>query len=125
MTDNQQNSYDVDACPFSWDKLDGLLALKSNCVVCSELLGVSKTTIKDHIKKRYSLTFTEYAELKLSPTKVRLVQKALKMAEKGDRVMLIFCLKNLCQWADKLADVTEDDKTINVTFTRNDTNSSN
>jgi len=101
MSETQQKEYNLTKSPFSWDKLDGLLALKSNAIVCSELLGVHINTLKNHIRNRYNLTFMEYAELKLSPTKVRLVQKALKMAERGDRVMLIFCLKNLCQWADK------------------------
>jgi len=121
MTDNQQKEYDIAASPFDWGKLDGLLALKSNAVVCSELLGVCKTTLKDHIKKRYGISFTEYADIKLSPTRVRLVQKALKMAENGDRVMLIFCLKNLCHWADK-QELTTINENININVDKDDIN---
>ena len=33
-----------------------------------------------------------------------LIRTAIKKAERGDNVMLIFCLKNLCQWRDKLPD---------------------
>ena len=92
--------YDLANAPFSWDKLDGLLAIKMSLIVCAEILGTTNTTIKNHIRKRYDLTFTEYAERKLSPTKVRLVQKAIQMAMAGDRTMLIFSLKNLCKWSD-------------------------
>jgi len=93
--------YDAANAPFSWDKLDGLLAYKSSLIVCAEILETTDTTIKNHIKKRHNLTFTEYAERKLSRTKVKLVQKAIEQATSGNTVMLIFCLKNLCKWADK------------------------
>lgn len=93
--------YNPAKAPFSWDKLDGLLAYKSSLTVCAEILKTTDTTIKNHIKKRYNLTFTEYADRKLSPTKVRLIQKAIKMAENGNTTMMIFCLKNICKWVDK------------------------
>ena len=106
-----------EAAPFSWDKLDGLLAYKSSLLVCSDILEVSETTIKKHIKKRYSLTFGEYAEKKLSRTKVKLVQKAMEMANAGDRVMLIFCLKNINKWADKVDDgVVINTQKINLSY---------
>ena len=34
-------------------------------------------------------------------TRLSIVRKAIDKAEKGDNVMLIFCLKNLCGWKDK------------------------
>lgn len=92
--------YNPNNAPFSWDKLDGLLAYKSSLLVCSDILEVSDTTIKNHIKKRYNMTFTEYAEKKLSRTKVKLVQKAIEMANSGHATMMIFCLKNICKWSD-------------------------
>lgn len=93
--------YDPATAPFSWDKLDGLLAYKSSLVVCSDILEISDTTIKKHIKKRFDMTFTQYAERKLSRTKVKLVQKALEMAYSGNVVMTIFCLKNINKWQDR------------------------
>ena len=92
--------YDPAKAPFSWDKLDGLLAYKSSLVVCADILDTTDTTIKNHIKKRYNMTFTEYAEKKLSRTKVKLVQKAIEMANSGNATMLIFCLKNINKWSD-------------------------
>ena len=92
--------YNPAKAPFSWDKLDGLLAYKSSLIVCADILETTDTTIKNHIKKRYNMTFTEYAEKKLSRTKVKLVQKAIEMATSGNTTMMIFCLKNICKWND-------------------------
>jgi hypothetical protein len=35
-------------------------------------------------------------------TRFDLIRTAIDKAKKGDNVMLIFCLKNLCGWRDKL-----------------------
>lgn len=96
----QKKEYDTSKAPFSWDKLDGLLAYKSSLVVCADILECHENTIKNHIKARFDMTFTEYAEKKLSRTKVKLVQKAIEMANSGHATMMIFCLKNICKWSD-------------------------
>jgi hypothetical protein len=114
--DNTIKEYDLSSTPFSWDKLDGLLAYKSSLRMCSEILDVPATTIHDHIKRRYNKTFTDYAEDKLSVTKLKLVQKAIKMAEKGDRVMLIFCLKNICKWQDKIEEKITSQQKIELAY---------
>lgn len=105
---SKKAAYDIEKTPFSWDKLDGLLAIKSTLVMCAELLDVSHQTIKNHIRARFDQTFTEYQERKLSKTKVRLIQQALTMAMNGDRTMLIFCLKNICKWSDEPEKEAED-----------------
>ena len=97
MPENNQKRYDKSKAPFSWDKLDGLLAYKSSLVVCADILEVSEGTIKNHIKKRFGLTFSQYAEKKLSRTKVKLVQKAIEMAMSGNTSMMIFSLKKYLQ----------------------------
>lgn len=105
VAENEQKEYEPAKTPFSWDKLDGLLAYKSSLVVCADILGTTDTTIKNHIKKRFNKTFTEYADQKLSRTKVKLVQKAIEMANSGNATMLIFCLKNINKWQDKHEDI--------------------
>lgn len=117
MSENQQKEYDPQSAPFSWDKLDGLLAYKASLVVCADILECHENTIKNHIKKRHDITFTEYAELKLSRTKVKLVQKALEMANRGNATMLIFCLKNICKWVDKVEnDIKNSDGSFNLAY---------
>lgn len=106
--------YNIEKTPFSWDKLDGLLAFKANLTVCEEILGVHQNTIKNHIRANYGITFTEYMDRKLSVTKIRLIQKAIKMAENGNATMMIFCLKNICQWQDKIENVNIDTTPIKI-----------
>ena len=128
MSDNNQSNdnptvlpgYDVEKTPFSWDKLDGLLAFKANLTVCEEILGVHQNTIKNHIKARYGITFTEYSDRKLSVTKLRLIQKAIKMAENGNATMMIFCLKNICNWQDKIENVNIDTTPIQIQIVKDD-----
>ena len=102
MSENKSKEYDPSKAPFSWDKLDGLLAYKANCVICAEILECHVNSIKNHIRKRYDMTFTEYAEKKLSRTRMKLIQQAIQQATSGNTTMLIFCLKNLCGWTDKV-----------------------
>lgn len=96
----KKKAYDKLKAPFSWDKLDGLLAYKASLTTCSDILDTCEASIKNHIKECYGLTFTEYADRKLSRTKIKLVQKAIEQALGGSNTMLIFCLKNICKWAD-------------------------
>ena len=114
--EKKAKEYDLASTPFSWDKLDGLLAYKSSLRMCSEILDCNPSTIQDHILRRYNKTFTEYAEDKLSVTKLKLVQKAIKMAEKGDRVMLIFCLKNICKWQDRIEEKITSQQKIELAY---------
>ena len=62
---------------------------------------ICKRTLQKKIEEKQSMTFTEYREYQLSGTKIKLIQTALNMAFSKDRVMLIFCLKNLAGWSDK------------------------
>jgi hypothetical protein len=114
-----KENYDTSKSPFSWDKLDGLLVYKSSLGTCADLLDVHENTIRMHISQRFGLTFTEYAEKKLSRTKVKLVQKAIEMAMSGNTSMMIFSLKNICGWADK-NDVDIDVSGVKINITKED-----
>jgi len=111
MSEKPQKEYDTQRTPFSWDKLDGILARPATLVICAEILGVHENTIKLHIKDRFGETFTEYSNRKMSITKFKLMDKALKMAESGNVPMLIFSLKNLCGWSDKIESKLDIDTT--------------
>lgn len=84
-----------------WKVFNSYLELKASKRTCSALLGISETTIEERLREEHNMTFTEYAERMLSPTRNKLVQKALDLALSGNVTMLIFCLKNMCGWADK------------------------
>jgi len=115
---SKQETYDLEKSPIDWSKLDGILALKGSLITCASLLDLHENTIKNHIKYRYGQTFTEYAERRLSPTKIRLIQKALEMAMKGNTSMMIFSLKNICNWADKTESIVEnvDSSTLKIDY---------
>lgn len=109
--DNDSKSTKVTYESFDWIQLDKYLQFKPTLTTTAELMGCSKTTIKEYLKKKYSMTYTEYADVKLSKTKHRLVEKALQMAMSGkNNVMMIFCLKNICKWSDNIeAEIEESD----------------
>lgn len=87
---------------FDWVQLDKYLQFKISLKMAAELMECGQTTIKDYIKEKHNMTFTEYSDIKMSKVKVKLVQKALDMALKNNNVtMLIFCLKNICKWSDR------------------------
>ena len=85
-----------------WKELNALLQFKVNLPFVCEYLGVSRETVMRRIKEKYGMTFGEYHELRISRTATKLQQKAIEMALGGDRTMLIFSLKNLAKWSDKM-----------------------
>ena len=62
----------------------------------------SEDTIENHIKAKWGKRFSEFRDENMVFTRFNLIRTAIQKAEKGDNVMLIFCLKNLCGWRDKL-----------------------
>lgn len=93
-----------------YSKLESYLQFKATREMCAYMLGISESTLKRKVKERYDMTFSDLQQKCLAPMKVQLVNKALSMALKGDRVLLIFCLKNYCGWSDKN---TSDEQNVN------------
>jgi AraC-like DNA-binding protein len=85
-----------------WKELDALLQFKVSLAFVSDYLGVSRDTIIRRIREEYDLTFAEYHDLKMQRTATKLQQKAIEMALGGNNTMMIFCLKNLAKWSDKI-----------------------
>jgi len=84
-------------------KLEGMLLYDASMYVCADELGVSDDTLDRHVRQAYGMRFKELKErmtdkmaLKL---KTRLINKAL---DDGDNTCLIFALKNLGKWSDKV-----------------------
>ncbi len=84
-----------------WSELNALLQFKVSLAFCADYLKVSRDTIIRRIKEEYGMTFAEYHKLKMENTATKLQQKAIEMALNGNNTMMIFCLKNLANWADK------------------------
>lgn len=86
--------------PFDWEVLDKILKFKPSLKDTASVMNCSIDLVEQKIKEKYKITFSEYREQKMASVRLSLVQKAIGMAESGDRVMLIFCLKNLLNWSD-------------------------
>lgn len=86
----------------NYDSLDALLQFKVSLKFCADYLNVSEDTIQRRLKEDHGMTFSQYHELKMERTAVKLQQKAIEEALKGNNTMLIFALKNLAKWSDKI-----------------------
>jgi hypothetical protein len=82
--------------------LDALLQFKVPLYFVADYMNVSRDTIIRRLKEDYDMTFAEYHELRLMRTATKLQQKAIEMALAGNATMMIFSLKNLAGWADKV-----------------------
>lgn len=93
---------------FDWKVLDTLLSVGHTKKTCALYLGknfgkdkICVETIDRYIKRKFDMQFTEYAEMQLIDTKIKLSTKAIDMGLDGNATMLIFCLKNINKWTDK------------------------
>lgn len=99
-----------------WSKLDAILQYNAQLKDASEILGCSEDTIERRIREKYDCTYAEYRDKKLGKVRIKLVQKAIDMAMMGNTAMMIFCLKNLCGWADKTEVATPDGKIFTLNY---------
>lgn len=103
----------------NYDKLDALLQFKVTRKFCADYLGCSEDTIERRLRDDHGMTFTQYHSLKMQATGLRLQQKAINMALEGDRTLMIFALKNLAMWADKI-ETENTNKEISIEITKDD-----
>lgn len=76
--------------------------------------SITTKTIQRCIERDKGVGFKEYREQQFIGCKYSLKQKAIKKAMNGDNTMLIFCLKNLLGWADKVDQNLSTDISINI-----------
>jgi hypothetical protein len=88
---------------FDWDILEAMCQRGMKMAACEERLGVSNDTIHRRIREKFGQheTFESYRDKKQTVTRIRLVDKALDLADAGNVTMLIFLLKNFCGFTDQ------------------------
>lgn len=91
------------------DQLRSLMRMKPTLKDVANFFQCSEDTIENYIKAKWGKRFSEFRDENMVFTRFNLIRTAIAKAEKGDNVMLIFCLKNLCGWRDKLPDEVEGD----------------
>jgi transposase-like protein len=69
-------------------------------ILASQGYHVSHSTLVREIQRVHGKTFEEYRDQKTDLTRLKLVQKAVNMANEGNATMLIFCLKSMCGWSE-------------------------
>lgn len=84
------------------DQLRSIMRMKPTLKDVANFFQCSEDTIENHIKAKWGKRFSEFRDENMVFTRFNLIRTAIAKAEKGDNVMLIFCLKNLCGWRDKL-----------------------
>lgn len=60
----------------------------------------NRQTVMTFIKEHYDMTFKEFRSTYMSGTKLKIIQKALLKAQRGDNEMIKFCLINLAGWTN-------------------------
>ncbi len=91
----------------NYSALDALLQFKTTKKFCADYLEVSEDTIERRLREDHDMTFKEYHALKMGRTAIKLQQEAINMAFKGNTTMMIFALKNLAAWSDKIESTVE------------------
>ena len=99
----------------SHQSLKAICRLKPTLEDVGAFFDVSTKTIQRRCEEYEGLTFVQFRDKYMAETRLKLVRKAINMAENGNLGALIFCLKNINKWQDKI-DVEVDNK-ITHSFT--------
>lgn len=100
----------------NWEVLNALVQRGATKVAVAAILDVSHDTIERRIQEEFGCGFEEYKATKFEKTKAKLVEKAIDKALAGDNTMLIFSLKNLCGWSDKMETSVDPKQAFQIVF---------
>lgn len=98
-------------------QLKELMRLKPTLTDTASFFDVCERQIERIIRREWNLTFVEFRQIHMAPTRLALQRKAIQMAQSGNTAMMIFCLKTICGWEDPRnpeRDVTPDADQNNV-----------
>ena len=84
-----------------WAKVDRSLICGANGVQVAAMLGIHYNTLVNKCKEEKKCDFSEYLQQKRQQGNEMLFQKQYELAEKGDKMMLIWLGKNRLDQSDK------------------------
>lgn len=116
--------YDLaDDTDFNWEVFEAILHFKATKDQCAMILGCSHDTIERRLKDRFgkNMTFTAYRKEVVDGGLIvlKLQQKAIQLAMKGNTMLLIYALNNLAGWQSNVKKPIED-KQINIIIDSDD-----
>ena len=85
------------------NQLRNLCRYKPRLKDVADFFECSEDTIERYIKKNFKKTFAEFRDQNMVHTRFSIIQTAIDEAVNKRKIpMIIFCLKNLCGWKDKI-----------------------
>ena len=102
------------------EKLQAFMRLKPTIQDTAVFFNVHEDTVIKHIRNVHKLKFSEFRDKYMVETRMMLVRTALQQAKNGNTAMLIFCLKNLCGWADKQEFTAKEGKKFTLAYSLED-----
>ena len=100
--------------------LSNLMRFRPSLAETANWFKVSEDTIERKIKKFEKCTFKEFRDRYSGHLKMKLQDKAIDMAMSGNTTMMIFCLKNLCGWNDKVEQQNQEPHVIRLAYSNED-----
>jgi hypothetical protein len=97
-----------------------MLMFDASLKTCEMELGICHDAIEKAVKREKGMTFGEYKKLQLGKTVLRLKQKMIQLGLGGNVTSLIFSLKNLSDWKDKVENTISDNSKIEISITKED-----
>jgi hypothetical protein len=85
----------------NYQALDALLQFKVTKKFCADYLQISEDAIDRRIKEDYGINFGEYHSLRMGRTAVKIQQKIVELALKGNPKLLEVAAKYLAGWTEK------------------------
>lgn len=103
-----------------------LMRLNPTLKDTAAFFDVCEDTIIDWLERELGTRdFSGIRDKNMVHTRLMLIRTAVRKAENGDNTMLIFCLKNLCGWVDKVEHgFDKDKKTILLKYNLEDEDTS-
>lgn len=98
------------------EQLAAFCRLKPSKSDCAAFFKCTERTIDRVIEKHTGLTFGAFRDQNLVYTRFELIRDAIRKAKHSD-TMHIFCLKNLCDWNDKLKTENQHSGTLTTELT--------
>jgi len=120
MTEDDKPRMGRPPAEIDFTQLRALMQYKPNLDDTASFFKVTTRTIENVIRRNTKtdetpegLTFFEFRSQNMMATKIKLIKKALDMADAGNVRMLTLALKNMCEWAEKFEHSQDPTKPLN------------